>query len=100
MEAWTSGQLEIQSWQAIPERMAALSLTAADGMAKAWFVDKDGSLTGGAAAVNGAVGYCWWLRPFTHLYQLPGMRQLQDRIYQWVAGNRHRLPGSASQCHM
>lgn len=78
--------------------MAALGLSDEDGMAKAWFVDAAGQLTGGAEAINRSLRYCWWLRPFTYLYPLPGIRQLQDRAYRWVADNRYRLPGSTPQC--
>lgn len=98
METWTKGRVDLQPWQAIPNRMAELGLSEADGLAKAWFVDAQGSLSGGAEAVNRALRYCWWARPFTYLYFLPGLRQLEDWVYQWVADNRHRLPGSTPSC--
>lgn len=78
--------------------MAALGLTDEDGLKQAWFVASNGRLTGGAEAINQALKYCWWLRPLTYLYPLPGIRQLQDRAYRWVADNRYRLPGSTPQC--
>ncbi|KAA3664988.1 MAG: DUF393 domain-containing protein [Chloroflexi bacterium] len=80
--------------------MAAVGLTGADGMAKAWFVDENGRLSSGAHAINEAMRFCWWIRPFTHLYHIPGIHQLQEHIYQWIANNRHRLPGSTPQCEM
>jgi predicted DCC family thiol-disulfide oxidoreductase YuxK len=98
VETWTKGQVELQPWQAIPDRLAALGLTAADGQAKAWFVDERGGLSGGAEAINRALRYCWWARPFTYLYFLPGLRQLEEWVYQWVADNRYRLPGSTPSC--
>lgn len=78
--------------------MSALGLTDEDGMTQVWFVNADGHLTGGAEAVNRMMQYCWWIRPFTYLYFLPGIRQLQDWAYRWVAENRYRLPGSTAQC--
>ena len=78
--------------------MAALGLTDEDGLKQAWFADAKGQLSGGAEAINRALRYCWWLRPFTYLYPLPGIRQLQDWVYRWVAENRYRLPGSTPQC--
>ncbi len=78
--------------------MQAHGLTAEDGLAQAWFVHTDGRLTGGAEAVNSAMWYVWWARPFTYLYRLPGFKQLQVWVYRWVTANRHRLPGSTSQC--
>ena len=98
MESWTNGRIEIKPWQAIPDRLAALGLTDEDGLAQAWFVDAQGRLTGGAEAINRALRYCWWLRPFTYFYPLLGMRQLQNWVYRWVANNRYRLPGSTPQC--
>ncbi len=78
--------------------MAALGLSDVDGMTQVWFVDAHGRLSGGAAAVNEAMSYVWWARPFTWLYPLPGIKQLQERVYRWVADNRYRLPGSSAQC--
>ena len=88
----------MQAWQFIPEKMAALGLTAADGMDRAWFVDENGRLTGGAAAVNEALKHCWWAKPAAYLYPIPGIKQLEDKIYRWVADNRYRMPGSTAAC--
>ncbi len=98
MQTWTKGRVTTYPWQTIPEELAALGLTAVDGMAQVWFVEADGRLFGGAAAVNGALRYCWWLRPLTWLYPLPGIRQIEERIYRWTAQNRHRLPGGTAVC--
>jgi predicted DCC family thiol-disulfide oxidoreductase YuxK len=78
--------------------MEALHLTWEDGMEKVWFVDEHGRLSGGAEAINKAMGYCWWARPFTSLYYLPGVRQIEEWGYQWLANNRNRLPGSTPSC--
>jgi predicted DCC family thiol-disulfide oxidoreductase YuxK len=80
--------------------MAALGLTDEDGMTQAWFVDKNGRLTGGAEAINEVLKYVWWARPLATLYHIPGLKQLQDRAYRWVANNRYRLPGSTAACVM
>ena len=80
--------------------MAQLQLTAVDGMTQVWFVDEYGRLTGGAVAVNEAMKFIWWARPFAWLYPLPGVRQLEDRIYRWVANNRYRMPGSTPSCQL
>jgi predicted DCC family thiol-disulfide oxidoreductase YuxK len=99
VQAWAKNRIHIQPWQAIPQIMSALGLTDADGMEQVWFVNGDGRLTGGAAAVNEALKWVWWGRPLATLYHLPGIKQLQDRVYRWVAANRHRLPGSSLQCN-
>lgn len=82
----------------IPETMSELSLTSQDGMTQVWFAGRDGRLTGGAAAVNEALKYVWWAWPFAYLYQVPGVKQIQDWVYRWVANNRYRLPGSTAHC--
>jgi predicted DCC family thiol-disulfide oxidoreductase YuxK len=77
--------------------MADYGLTAEDGMTQVWYINGN-TLSGGAAAANDVMRLIWWARPFTYLYRLPGMCQLQDRVYRWVANNRHRMPGSTPSC--
>jgi predicted DCC family thiol-disulfide oxidoreductase YuxK len=98
VETWSKNRIEIQPWHAIPDRMAQLGLTDDDGMAKAWFVDQNGKLTGGAEAINHAMRHVWWSKVFTYLYPIPGIRHLQDRAYQWVADNRYKMPGATDAC--
>ena len=98
MEVWTNGRVERQPWQQIPERLASLGLNTEDAMAQVWFVTAGGRLYGGAAAVNEALRLVWWARPLTYLYRLPGIRQLEDKVYRWVAANRYRLPGGTASC--
>ena len=98
MQTWTRGRVAVAPWQRIPERMAELGLTAADGMSKVWFVNPAGALCGGAAAIDAAMGYAWWARPLTWLYRLPGPRQLEDWVYQWIADHRMMMPGSTAAC--
>jgi len=95
---WTNNQVDCQPWQKIPNIMTELGLTAVNGMEKAWFVSDNGVLSGGAEAINYAMRYCWWLKPFTFLYRLPGLRQFENWVYRWVVDNRYRLPGSTPSC--
>ncbi|MCB9444440.1 MAG: DUF393 domain-containing protein [Ardenticatenaceae bacterium] len=97
-QACSNGRITITAWQEIPQQMQELGLTDADGMKQVWFVDENGRLTGGAAAVNAAMSLIWWARPFTYLF--PVMRPIEDKIYHWVAENRHRLPGGTLQCRI
>ncbi len=78
--------------------MAQLNLTVEDGMTQVWFVAKNGRLTGGAEAINQAMKHCWWAKPFTFFYPIPGIKQLQDKVYRWIADNRYRMPGSTAAC--
>jgi predicted DCC family thiol-disulfide oxidoreductase YuxK len=98
VQAWTSDRISTQPWQHIPQQLAALGLTDEDGMTQVWFVDENGRLTGGAEAVNEVMKRVWWLRAFTFLYKLPGLKQLQSHAYRWVANNRYRLPGGTAAC--
>jgi predicted DCC family thiol-disulfide oxidoreductase YuxK len=67
-------------------------------MRQVWFVDENGRLTGGAEAVNEVMKRVWWLRPLAYLYQIPGLKQLENRAYRWVAHNRYWLPGGSAAC--
>ena len=78
--------------------MEALGLTMEDGLTQVWFVSADGELSGGAEAINLAMRYAWWARPFTWLYYVPGIRYLQNRAYRWIAANRYKMPGSTEAC--
>ncbi len=69
-----------------------------DGLAQVWFVDAKGQLTGGAEAANMCFRYIWWARPFAYLYYIPGIRQIEDRLYRWVADNRYNMPGATDAC--
>lgn len=91
--------MEIRPWQDSLELMAEYGLTAEDGRTQVWYID-DNHVTGGAEAANDAMRNVWWARPFTYLYHLPGIRQIQNWVYRWVANNRHRMPGSAAQCEI
>jgi predicted DCC family thiol-disulfide oxidoreductase YuxK len=97
-EMWSNGRITIIAWQNVPQQMQELGLTDADGMEQVWFVDENGRLTGGAAAVNAVLGGIWWARPFSWLSRLPLARQLEDKVYRWVADNRTRLSGGTPQC--
>lgn len=100
MQTWTKDNVDIKGWQFIPDEMAQLGLTAEDGMTQVWFVAADGYLTGGAEAVNRTMRHVWWAWPFTWLYFVPGIRQIQDFVYRWVAKNRHKMPGSTDACEI
>lgn len=100
MQTWSKSRVAIRPWQAIPDVMAQWGLTDEDGMTQAWFIAADGRLFGGAEAINRAMRLVWWARPFTWLYVIPGLRQLENWAYRWVAANRYRLPGSTPSCEM
>lgn len=90
----------MQPWQIIPERLAAAGLTPADAVYQVWTVSPDGKVLGGAAAVNATLTLIPWARPLTWLYHLPGMPWLQNKLYRWIANNRHHLPGGTAACQI
>jgi predicted DCC family thiol-disulfide oxidoreductase YuxK len=64
----------------------------------AWGVTPDLHQFSGAAAVNVAGAVALGTRLPLWFYALPGIRQIQDRVYAWVVRNRHRLPGDVPYC--
>ena len=63
-----------------------------------YWLDDDGSRCAGAEAVNAALSAIFGSTVPRRVYRVPGMRQVQDAVYRWVADNRHRLPGATPWC--
>ncbi len=64
----------------------------------AHLVAPDGRVQAGARAVPLLLDYLpggRLLKPFFHV---PGVPWVADRVYAWVAANRHRLGGRGSTC--
>lgn len=71
-----------------------------EDLARAVFWDggSGGGRYWGAEAINAALSAAFGNSLLLRLYRLPGVRQLQDRVYRWVADNRFRLPGVTPWC--
>ena len=52
----------------------------------------------GAGAINLALSVALGIPIFLRFYELPGIRQIQDAVYEWVVRNRHRFPGVTPYC--
>lgn len=52
----------------------------------------------GAAAINASLAVALGVRFPLSFYNLPGVGWFQDRLYDLVAANRHRLPGDMPYC--
>lgn len=100
MESWAKGSIDIVASYDVLNELDELGLTIDDLMAEVQYVSADGKVTGGAEAMNLAARKIWWLRPASYLYEVPGITQLEDAIYKWVAANRHRMPGGTPSCRM
>lgn len=73
-------------------------VTAEEAEHAAWTVAPDGVKVGGARSIALALSTGrsarWPLLPWS----APGIPWLLDRVYQFVATNRHRLPGESPWC--
>lgn len=81
-----------------PGAVDHFGVTHEQAVEQAWALDSRGGRHGGAAAINVALGGVLRTRLPYLFYRLPGVRQVQDRIYRWVADNRYRLPGRGGSC--
>jgi predicted DCC family thiol-disulfide oxidoreductase YuxK len=77
---------------------ASVGLTAEACRKAAWAVTPEGHHHRGAEAVNLALAVALGTRLPHALYRLPLIRGAQDRAYDWIAANRHRLPGDEPHC--
>lgn len=97
IKRWIRPRIDIEPWQRTD--LAAYGLTEAECTSAVQFVRPDRSVLAGSRAVMamlrcapqpwpvlGAVG------------DLPGVAQVADRVYRWIAANRSRLPGSTPAC--
>ena len=77
---------------------SSVGLTAEACGKAAWAVTPEGHHHRGAEAVNLALAVALGTRlPYT-LYRFPVIKSAQDRAYDWIAANRHRLPGDEPHC--
>jgi predicted DCC family thiol-disulfide oxidoreductase YuxK len=93
-----SNRIAVLPWQT-PGLLARVGLTPQQAMDSAWFVHADRRTVAAAKAINESLAALHWVfKPLAWLYKLPGIKQLEDALYKWVAANRYRLPGSTAAC--
>lgn len=86
-------RVDVQPWQALD--LEPLGLTVEQVTTAAYFVDPDGRLHAGHAAIGrGIEAISPLLRPIGFLLRVPPLSWLAAPIYKAIANNRHRLPGS------
>lgn len=100
VESWSKGSIDIVASYDVLDELDDLGLTMDDLMTEVQYVATDGIVTGGAEAMNLAARSIWWLRPVSYLYSVPGITQVEDSIYKWVAANRDRMPGGTPSCRI
>lgn len=65
----------------------------------AWAIDAQGRRYRGAAAIVAVLGALFQIREvLLTVYGLPGIREVMDAGYRWVAANRRHLPGVTPFC--
>ena len=62
------------------------------------WLDASGAVYTGAEAANAAVSVALGTRLPILIYRVPGIRQVQDAVYRWVATHRYRFPGKTPYC--
>lgn len=63
-----------------------------------WWLDSSGDVYAAAEAVNAALSAAIGSTVPLMIYRRPGMRDLQEAVYQWVATHRYRFPGTTPYC--
>lgn len=92
-------RVTIVPWQEAD--LAALRTTEARARHEVLWIDTDGRVSGGAAAVAELLKNCrtpWW--PLGWLLSAPLVRLLAGWVYRWVAANRFRFPGATPACEL
>jgi predicted DCC family thiol-disulfide oxidoreductase YuxK len=94
------GGCGLQPWQTLD--LEPLGLTEDDVRNAAYWMDGSGRVTArGAGAIAEALQTCHHVwRLAGHVVYARPMRPVADRVYVWVARNRHRLPGSTDACKL
>jgi predicted DCC family thiol-disulfide oxidoreductase YuxK len=62
------------------------------------WLDSSGAVYAGAEAVNAALSAALGTRLPLLTYRIPGVRQVQEAIYRWIADHRYRFPGTTPYC--
>jgi predicted DCC family thiol-disulfide oxidoreductase YuxK len=81
-----------------PGVLQAYGLTAEECEEAAWAITPGGRRMRGAEAINAALAAALGIRAPLAAYRLPGVRQVQDALYAWVARNRRRFRAVTPWC--
>ncbi|MEO7069639.1 MAG: DUF393 domain-containing protein [Nostocoides sp.] len=97
--AGSGASFTVVPWQRAD--LPALGLTEEDCRAAVRWVGSDGRPYAGADAIAAVLraGRMPW-RPVGLALQLPGLRNLAEVAYRWVAAHRYQLPGGTPACRL
>jgi predicted DCC family thiol-disulfide oxidoreductase YuxK len=90
-------RLECLPFQA-PGVPQAYGLTVAQCERILWAIAPGGGSYQGAQAVSAALDAIVGLPLFQRLYLCPGIGQIEDKVYTWVASHRQFFPGIRPYC--
>jgi len=94
----TQQRFDVLPWQT-RGLLAASGLNEQQVTEAAWYIDAEGRKHRGAGAINTALNALGGIyRIASWVYRVPGLKQVEDLIYKWVARNRYLMPGSTAAC--
>ncbi len=91
------GRVRVEPFQR-SRLLQEIGLTRAQCEEAAWAIEPDGRRHRGALAVCAALAWAVGVPAWCRICALPGLRQLLEAVYRWVAAHRDRLPGVCPYC--
>ncbi len=95
LQRWTRDRVRLESFRdpGVLARYPGLTLEQCEQAVQ--LVEPDGCISSGAEAIARTLRLNPSLVPLFWIYRVPGLRQIADRLYAFVARNRFRLRGTA-----
>ena len=93
LHRWVDNGLRAVPYQSEAARELLPDLSEERLASQVWAI-VDGRRSGGAEAIFRVMNVCWPWRLVTWPYWVPGVRQIADAMYRWVAANRYRFGGT------
>ena len=92
-----TGELQTEPFQraGTAERLGVPASRLPDSV---WWLDSSGDVYCAAEACNSALSAALGTRLPLLIYRIPGIRAVQEAVYQWVADHRYRFPGTTPYC--
>lgn len=99
MRRWIRPRCDIEPWQRTD--IAAFGLTPQECTSAVQFVSEEQRVYSGSRAVMRMLRCAPQPWPVLGVIgDAPGIAWVADRVYRWIAVNRHRLPGGTPACAM
>lgn len=92
-----TGNLQTEPYQQ-PGTAQRLGVPAEQLPESVWWLGEAGEVYAAAEAVNAALSSALGTRAPLQIYRIPGVGQVQEAVYRWVADNRYRFPGTTPFC--